>query len=119
MIATDNAKEIVLECVKALQNQDFQRARELVDNDFSFDGVLGSVHGADNYFRQMEKLRFKYNVKKVFADGTDVCLLSDIVMEGKSVFTCSWYRVDGRKIRSLRVVFDPRPVLEAAPAPAG
>lgn len=118
MIATNNSREIVLECVKALQNQDFKRARELVDNDFSFDGVLGSVHGADSYFHQMEKLRFKYNVKKVFADESDVCLLSDISMDGKSVFTCSWYKVDGGKIRSLRVVFDPRPVLEAAPAPA-
>lgn len=116
MAATDSAREIVLAFVKALQNEEFKRAREFVGDDFSFDGVLGSVRGADPYIRQMEKLRFKYDVKKVFADGGDVCLLSDISMGEPAVFVCSWYKVEGGKIRSLRVVFDPRPVLEAAPA---
>ncbi|HEV2323777.1 MAG TPA: nuclear transport factor 2 family protein [Terracidiphilus sp.] len=118
MTATDNARETVLACVKAIQSEDFKRTRELVDNDFSFVGVLGSVRGGDNYVEQMKKLHFKYNVKKVFADGSDVCLLSDVVMGETSVFTCSWYTVDGGKIRSLRVVFDPRPVLQGAPAAA-
>lgn len=118
MTATDNAREIVLALVNALENGDFKRARRFVDDGFSFDGVLGSVRGADAYIQQMEKLHFEYGVKKVFADGSDVCLLSDISMGETTVFVCSWYKTEGGKICSLRVVFDPRPVLERAPAPA-
>jgi limonene-1,2-epoxide hydrolase len=117
MAATNNAKEIVLALVKALQDEDFERAREVLDEDFTFDGVLGSVRGADAYISQMRKLRFKYDVKKIFADGSDVCLLSDIFMGPATTFVCSWYQVERGKVRSLRVVFDPRPVLDAALAP--
>jgi hypothetical protein len=59
----------------------------------------------------MERMRLKYDVKKVFADGNDVCVLEDVTLQGTPIFTCAWYRVESGKIRSLRVVFDPRPVL--------
>jgi len=62
----------------------------------------------------MERLRLKYEVKKMFVDGQDVCLLYDLNMSGKIVFGCGWYQVEEGKIRSLRVVFDPRPIIEAA-----
>lgn len=118
MTATENARETVLAFVKSLQDEDFNRARGFLDQDFSFDGVLGSVRGAEAYVTQMKKLRFKYDVKKIFADGDDVCLLSDITMGPATTFVSSWYQLAGGKVRSLRVVFDPRPMLEAAPAPA-
>jgi hypothetical protein len=37
-------------------------------------------------------------------------LLYDVTLSGVRLFTCGWYRVDGEKIQSLKVVFDPRPV---------
>lgn len=58
-------------------------------------------------------MKFKYKIKKVFEEGTDVCLLYDINMGGKeTIFTCGWYHLKNNKIKSLKVVFDPRPVLE-------
>lgn len=56
-------------------------------------------------------MRLKYDVKKVFADGNDVCVFYDVTLSGVKVFTCAWYQVEDSKIRSLKVVFDPRPVL--------
>ena len=79
-----------------------------------FVGVLGSRDGAEVYFRDMERMRLKYNVNKVFVDGDDVCLFYDITMANVTVFCAGWYQLSGGKIRSFRVVFDPRPVLEAA-----
>jgi len=61
----------------------------------------------------MEKMRFKYDIKKTFTDEDDVCLLYDINMQGTTIFTCGWYKVQNGKIKSLKVVFDPRPILEA------
>lgn len=110
-----SAKELVLSFLKALNDDDFQEAREYVSDNLSFVGVLGTRNGATAYFNDMEKMRFKYDIKKVFADGNDVCVLYDINMSGTTIFTCGWYKVKGNKIESLQVVFDPRPVLEKAP----
>lgn len=105
-------KETVVSFVNALNTEDFKTARGLAHENMTFTGILGSRHGAESYFRDMEHLRLKYDIKKVFADGEDVCLLYDLGISGIRVFCCGWYRVENGKIISLRVIFDPRPVLE-------
>jgi hypothetical protein len=110
------AREVVLSCVKAINEEDFKLAKQFVSDDLSFIGVLGSRQGADAYFSDMERMRLKYDVKKVFADGEDVCLFYDLAISGTTIFVSAWYRVEDGKIRSLKVVFDPRPILEKKPA---
>lgn len=109
--ATDSAKDVVLSFINYLNKEDFKAARECANDDMIFDGVLGSRKGADNYFQDMEKMKFKYDVKKVFEDENDVCVLYDINMGKATLFTCGWYRLKNHKISSIKVVFDPRPVL--------
>ena len=113
-ISTANkAKELVLKFITALNEEDFETARTCLSDDMVFDGVLGHRDGANTYIEDMKKMKFKYKIKKVFEDGTDVCLLYDIDMGDKeTVFTCGWYQLKNDKIKSLKVVFDPRPVLE-------
>ena len=107
------AKEIVLKFIDALNEEDFETARACLSDDMVFDGVLGHRDGADTYIKDMKKMKFKYKIKKVFEDGNDVCLLYDIDMGGKeTIFTCGWYQLKDNKIKTLKVVFDPRPVLE-------
>jgi limonene-1,2-epoxide hydrolase len=118
MITTNravSAKELVNSFIQAMNEEDFATARSYVRDDFSFAGVLGSRNGAEAYFKDMEKMRFKYDIKKTFADGDDVCLLYDINMQGTTIFTCGWYQIKDGKIASLKVVFDPRPILEQPP----
>lgn len=107
-----NAKEIVLSCVKAINEQDFKIARTYVSDDMQFIGVLGTRNGAQAYFEDMEKMKLKYDIKKAFADGDDVCLLYDLSISGQTIFGCGWYHIEDEKITSLKVVFDPRPLLE-------
>lgn len=109
-----NGKEVVLSYLRALNDEDFAAARKLVTEDLAFEGVLGSRRGADEYFKDMAKMKFKYKIIKAFAEGEDVCVLYDIDMDGLNVFTCGYYQLANGRIKSLRVVFDPRPVLEAA-----
>ncbi len=116
MTVERSARETVLSFINALNNEDFTQARQYTDSDLLFVGVLGSRHGADAYFADMEKMRLKYEVKKVFADGDDVCLWSEIRISGVAVLTASWYQVKDSRVHSLKVVFDPRPVLAAKPA---
>lgn len=106
--------EVVMSCVRALNEEDFAKARNLVSDDMTFAGVLGSRDGADAYFADMERMKLKYDVKKSFADDHDVCLLYDLKISGKKIFGCGIYHVDAGKITSLKVVFDPRPIIDAA-----
>lgn len=109
---TTNAKETVLAFINALNAEDFTAAREYAQEDLTFVGVLGTRNGADAYFADMSRMKLKYDVKKVFVDGDDVCLLYDIAMGDKIIFSCGWYQLINNKINSFRVVFDPRPLLE-------
>jgi predicted ester cyclase len=104
-------KEIVLSFIDALNEEDFHSARSLVADSFTFSGPLGFRSGANSYFQDMERMRLKYSIEKAFADGDEVCVLYDITMAGKSVYACGLYRFIDGKIVSLRVVFDPRPLL--------
>ena len=112
--AETKVKNTVLSCVKAINDEDFTAARKYVRSDMIFRGVLGTRDGAESYFNDMEKMKLKYDIKKVFVDNADVCLLYDLSMAGKKIFCCGWYHVEDGKITSLKVVFDPRPVLETS-----
>ena len=80
--------------------------------DLSFVGVLGERDGADAYFDDMQKMKFQYDIIRAFADGNDVCLIYNIHMGTQTVFCCGWYQLQDHRIKSFRVVFDPRPLLE-------
>jgi limonene-1,2-epoxide hydrolase len=105
--------DMVLDFIQAMNAEDFDAAREFASDDLKFIGVMGSREGADAYFNDMKKMKFKYEVKKAFADDDDVCLFYDIDMGGITVFSCGWYHIQDGKIDTIRVLFDPRPVLEA------
>lgn len=109
-----SAKEIVMAFLKSINDQDFRAARSYVTDNLSFVGVLGTRDGSDAYFKDMEQMRLRYDIKKVFVDGNDVCVLYDIRFGNPpaTLFTCGWYQVQEGKIRSIRVVFDPRPLLQ-------
>jgi hypothetical protein len=109
-----DAKEVVLSLVTALNEENFEAARESADDSMSFVGVLGSREGAEAYFSDMKQMRLKYEIKKVFADDRDVCLFYDLKISGQTIFGCGWYHVENGKIVSLKVIFDPRPLLEAS-----
>jgi limonene-1,2-epoxide hydrolase len=107
-----DSKQVVLSFIGALNQFDYQKARSYVTDDLSFVGVLGTRNGAEAYFNDMQKMKFQYNILQSFADGNDVCLFYDIEMGGQIIFCCGWYQLQNDKIKSFRVVFDPRPLLE-------
>jgi hypothetical protein len=102
---------IVLSFIQALNNDNFAEARSYLNDNFRFVGVLGSREGAGTYIADMEKIKLKYEIKKVFTEGNDICLWYDINMGGKTVLCAGWYKVQDGKIEHFQVLFDPRPVL--------
>lgn len=108
-----NAKETVLSFIRALNEEDFSAVRKYLSDDFTFIGVLGTRTGADLYVTEMSRMKFKYEVKKAFADDTDVCLWYNITMGDKTIYCSGWYELLDNKISKFQVVFDPRPLLDS------
>lgn len=110
-ITAESAKT-VKSFLKALNNEDFEAARNYLADDVKFIGVMGTRDSGDDYMADMEKMKFKYDIKKIFEDGNDVSVFYDIDMGGKTIFCSGWYHLLHGKINSIKVIFDPRPLLE-------
>ncbi len=112
MTTTGVTKNTVMSFIKHLNDEDFTAARKCVDDDLKFDGCDGLARGADAYFNDMEKMKFKYHVIKTFAEGDDVCLLYSI-----STWVAPRYSPAAGTVWSTtrsflsKWAFDPRPLL--------
>jgi limonene-1,2-epoxide hydrolase len=115
-----SAKEVVMSYLKALNDQDFKAATSHLKDDMTFLAPIASHNSADAYLEGNERLRSKYGiekvlyeVKKVFVDGDDdVCVFFDFNIGSATLFASGWFHVANGKISSIRVVFDPRPIVE-------
>lgn len=111
-VSATTVDDVVLTFIDALNQEDFNAARDLAADNLKFIGVLGERDGADAYFADMRNMKFKYKIKKTFTGGDDVCLLYDIGMGNTTIFACGWYHITGGRIDRIEVIFDPRPLLE-------
>jgi predicted ester cyclase len=116
---SSNAKKVVLSYLKALNDQDFKVARSYLKDNMIFQAPIASHNSADAYFKENERLRSEYRikkvlyeVKKVFVDGDDVCVFFDFNIGSVTLFASGWFQVEKGKISSIRAVFDPRPIVE-------
>jgi len=110
MSPENRAKEIVMSYVKALDSQDYKVARDLLADNVRVKGPSGEgFRSATEFIEMLQKQRGKYDLKKTFVDGDDVCLLYDFVTPRVRAFFCSWYQVKDGRIASIQTVFDPTP----------
>lgn len=109
MLSGDSARKVVMSYIGALDRQDYGRALEHLHDRVRIRGPAGETFGKPlDFIEMLRKYKGKYDVKKVFEDGGDVCVLYDLKTTGPTVFMSSWYQVDGGKIVSIQTVFDPR-----------
>src|SRR5260221_14653497 len=66
-ISTNEPKEVVLGLGKALNDESFQIARRYVSDDMKYVGPFGSRDGAEAYLQEIERLRLKFDIQKIFA----------------------------------------------------
>jgi hypothetical protein len=106
--------DIVQGFMGAMGKGDFVAARKYLDTNLSFQGPIDTFHQAEPYLESLKKLRHiieRVEVKKMFVDGDDVCLLYDMVTTtpAGTAFIAEWHHVTGDRITAIRVVFDARP----------
>ena len=89
----DDAKEVVSGLGKALNDENFQIAREFVSDDMKYIGPFGVHDGAEAYLQEIQRLRLKFDIQKVFVDDGDVCAFYNIAVSGMNLFACGWFHV--------------------------
>ncbi len=108
------ASKIVGDYQQAMGKGDFAAARKLLHDNLSFHGPIETFDRPEPYLESLKKLHpiiQRIDMKKMFADGDDVCLLYDMVTNtpAGTAFIAEWYQVKGEKIAAISVVFDARP----------
>jgi len=116
------AREVVAAFQQAVGQKDFDAARNLLRDDLEFHGPIDTFRKADDYVRALAKLSSiveGVEVRKLFEDGDDVCVLYDMStrVAGTS-FVSEWFHLEGGKIATVRVVFDARPFAAMFAKPA-
>ncbi len=109
-----NAAAVVQGFQQALGNGDYAAARKLLHDRFSFHGPIETFDRPEAYLESFKKLHNiveRIDMKKMFVDGDDVCMLYDMVTKSPAgtAFIAEWHHVKGERIATIRVVFDARP----------
>ncbi len=108
---------------EALAAKDFYALGSTLADDVTFDGPLGHAEGADGYvdsLRRFAEIIDDVVVERVFLDGDDVLTWFALHTNVAGVVgpVASWIHRDNGRIDRVRVVFDPRPLLDSPPPSA-
>jgi hypothetical protein len=102
-------REVVMSYIEALDKRRYDEAMSLLNEGVRIKGPAGETFGRPlDFIEMLKKYRGRYNIKRVFADGEDVCVLYDLATTGETVYMSSWYKVKDGRIASIETVFDPR-----------
>jgi len=70
--------------INALDRQDFDSARKQLGDNVLVKGPAGEAfRSPDEFINMMRNQRGKYDIKKMFVDGDDVCLLYDFITKNR------------------------------------
>lgn len=112
---TSTAETVVVRYFDAWQGGDATTLRSLVTDGVTFVGPMGTVDNADDFVMSLQKLRevmTGLTVLHRFVDGDDVLTWYEMqVPEKKPMPVAHWAHFESGKVASLRVTFDPRPLL--------
>lgn len=101
--------------VKAWTSGDFDTTRSTLADDVSFVGPLGTADGIEecmNGLQGLKQIVESSEQQQVIVDGDDVCLIYDLATtKFGTIPTAGWFQLRDGKITSIRVFFDPRPLM--------
>jgi len=104
-----SAREVVMSYIQAMDKRDYPAARQYLQDSVFIKGPGGEAfRSPDEFLAMMERQHGRYDIRKVFTDGDDVCVLYNFVTDKATVFFCSWYQIKAGKIASIETIFDPR-----------
>lgn len=117
-MSATNAGSVVTTYVRSWTSGDFDTARSTLHDDVAFEGPLGTANGIDDCMQGLHGLKQivdSADQHQLIVDGNDVCLIYDLNTNtpAGSVPTAGWFQVRDGRIASIRVFFDPRPLVQS------
>ena len=109
---SEAARTIVTSLLEAINREDFTAARAFLRDDMKYIGVFGSRDGADASLDEVQQRSLKFGIREVIAEGNEVAVFYDLSTSGTTLFAAGWFQIKDGKVILIRVVFDPRPILE-------
>jgi limonene-1,2-epoxide hydrolase len=108
---TNDPKSIALAYIDACGRKDFDAVGRVLAADVTFTGPASKLAGAAAYIavlRRVGAVWVRSDVRKVFADGNDVCVIYDFVSDtpAGAVPTVEWLRIEDGRVASIRLYFD-------------
>jgi predicted SnoaL-like aldol condensation-catalyzing enzyme len=109
----DPSCPVVNDYLTAFYRGDFERARPLVTEDFSFDGPFVQVHGREEFFASAAALRpvvHGHRLVRQWRDGDHVCSIYDVDVRSPAgagtVRMSEWHVLRDARLASATVLFD-------------
>lgn len=108
---TTNPKTLALDYLDAVGKKELGRLDELLAPDLAFRGPSSTRSTARDFVGALERIgaiHVRNDVKRVFVDGNDVCVIYDFVTDTPAgvVPTVEWLRVEGGRIRAIDLYYD-------------
>lgn len=95
---------------------DLERLRPLLADDFTaHDTMMGTTTGADTFVEQLRGFgsnpSLKRQVDGAISQGEQAAALVRLQLGDAEVTFLQWFTLEGGALKSVRVVYDPRPFL--------
>lgn len=108
---TTEPRQVALEYIEACGRKDYDTVTRLLSPSMTFDGPGNALTGAGPYLAVLRRLGpvwSRSDVKKVFAEGDEVCVIYDLVTDtpAGAVPIVEWLRVRDGRIASVTLLFD-------------
>lgn len=112
---TNETESVAKTYFEAWRGRDFEQLREILADDVTFRGPLGSADGADEAIQGLEGMAKSVMedivVEKMFVDGPDVVTWFALhTPDADPLPTANWSHVEDGRITRIRAIFDPRPI---------
>jgi hypothetical protein len=107
----DDPTSIALAYIEGCGRKDLRTVESLLAPNLTFVGPGNSVTGAAAYMAVLRRLGpvwVSSEIRKVFTDGTDVCVVYDFVTNtaaGK-VPIVEWLRIENGRVAAVMLIFD-------------
>jgi len=103
----------VREYLSAVGNKDLSKVEKLIAPDIEFVGPAMTLAGARDVLaalRRIGAIHVRSDVKRVFVDGDEACVIYDFVTDTVGVVpTIEWLGFEAGRIRSVRLYYDQVP----------
>jgi ketosteroid isomerase-like protein len=111
---TTDRKSLTLEYLRAVGNRDYGKVEQLLAPDLDFRGpAMNRTSAADfiGALKRLSAIHVRNDVKRVFVDGDEVCVIYDFVTDTASgaLSTIEWLHFEGGRIRAINLYYDRLP----------